>query len=503
MSLVVPGSTPVSSRFDGDPSSSRRLVEAPVEIGGYRLVRRLGEGSAAVSWLARGGDESVVLRLYRDAVDDARIDVEIAARERLAGPHVPELLDLATGRDGRPVPIIAPVVGPLLVDVLARSTAPLRAGHATTLLAPLAALLDAAHEVGATLGRLDPRAIRIDPTGAPVVVSLGRACAAPPLPVRFRDREPAIVDDLAQFARLCAEIVAVVDAREQPSLRAAVERAAGSPAELELALFDAAAPLPLSSVLDADPDQTQPRSSAHAIGWSTSRSLAQERDVAAPVLGHRSRIGAAFGDAVGLLGLPESLVASARAVLGRASAAKGGVRPAWVQARTPRRGVVVVGVVGALALVAAIALGALEDRQASTAAPPVSGPAITSGEADSAVVENVAPDDIVEPSPEDWPVVVGALVDRWLACANESREGCEVGVVQSDSAAAELLSGSRGGAVDEAGALAAWAAGERTIIVVDRMGAAAVVDLIEGETATASLLVLRSEAGWRIRAVLT
>lgn len=491
----------MSSRFDGDPSSSRRLVEAAVEIGGYRLVRRLGEGSAAVSWLARGGDESVVLRIYREAVDDARIDVEVAARERLTGPHVPELLDLATGRDGRPVPIIAPVVGPLLVDVLARSTAPLRAGHATTLLAPLAALLDAAHEVGATLGRLDPRAIRIDPTGAPVVVSLGRACAAPPLPVRFRDREPAIVDDLAQFARLCAEIVAAVDYREQPSLRSAVERAAGSPAELELALFDAAAPLPLSSLLDADPDQTQPRSSALAIGWSTSRSLAQEPDVAPPDEGHRSRIGAAFGDVVGLLGLPESLVASARAVLGRASAAKGGIRRARIQA--PRRGVVVVGVVGALALVAAIAMGALEDRQASTAAPPVPEPAITRGDADSAAVEDVAPEGIVEPRPEDWPVVVGALVDRWLACANKSHQGCEVGVVQPDSAAAELLSGSREGAVDEAGALAAWSEGERTIIVVDRMGAAAVVDLIEGDTATASLLVVRSEAGWRIRAILT
>lgn len=503
MSLVAPGSSPLSSRFDGGHSANRRLIGTPVEIGGYRLVRRLGEGSAAVNWLARGGDESVVLRVYRDGVDDARIDAEVAARERLSGPHVPELLDLATGRDGRPVPIIAPVVGPLLVDVLTRSTAPLRAGHVTTLLAPLAALLDAAHEVGATLGRLDARAIRIDGRGAPVVVSLGRAGAAPPLPARFRDREPAIVDDRAQFARLCAEVVSAVDVREQPSLRTAVERAAGSPAELELALFDAAAPLPLSSVLDADPGATDGLAPAHAIGWSRSAGLTHESDIAAQAQGDPSRIGAAVAETVGLLGLPEGLVASARALIGRVRAVSGGFRPAWARGERPRRGVVAVGAVGALALMAAIALGALDGGQASTAPSPTSEPVITAGDVEKTAVEDVAPEDMLEPSPEEWPIVVGALIDRWLACASESLEGCEAGVVQPDSAAAELLSGSRGGSVDGGAALAAWAAGDRTIIVVDRLGAAAVIDLIEGETTTASLLVMRSEAGWRIRAVLS
>jgi hypothetical protein len=40
-------------------------------------------------------------------------------------------------------------------------------------------------------------------------------------------------------------------------------------------------------------------------------------------------------------------------------------------------------------------------------------------------------------------------------------------------------------------------------VVIDRHGGAVVVDLVDGETTTASLLLLRSEAGWRVRAVLS
>jgi hypothetical protein len=51
-------------------------------------------------------------------------------------------------------------------------------------------------------------------------------------------------------------------------------------------------------------------------------------------------------------------------------------------------------------------------------------------------------------------------------------------------------------------ALESWTAGAAELVVVERMGAAVLIDLIAEEATMASLLVMRSEAGWRLRDVL-
>jgi len=86
-------------------------------VGGYRLVRKLGSGERAQTYLGHAGtreppagDRIAAIKVYRLATDDASIDREIEALARASSRHLLELKDLATGPDGRPC-LILPRLG--------------------------------------------------------------------------------------------------------------------------------------------------------------------------------------------------------------------------------------------------------------------------------------------------------------------------------------------------------------------------------------------------------
>lgn len=497
------------------------------ELAGFRLVRRLAADDVAATWLARGDEEPVVLRAFREAASDERIDAELAARERLRGPHVPELLDLATGPGERPIAILRAVLGPRVRDVLPAPGA-LRAGHLTTLLAPIAALLEHAHECGVALGRLDDRSVRLDATGAPIAVGLARATAGAPLPERFREREPGILEDrraLEQFARSLASLV---DPFERDAVEEAIAGAEGSPGRLETALFDCAAPLSLAELVrrsragasSPTPGAAVASEPGPAAGPSTGRRASGSLEalrapglggeevpsVPSTVPGSLDRGGRQLGLPSGLLQPVDALLTPVRSALGRTADA---LRSRARGVQRPRRGVLLAGLGGVLALVAAIALTVTDeaggaDAPGSSDATPATAPTSASAsDADPALDPSTnAPERLPDPAPEEWPLIAGSLVDRWVACAAEPTPACTSATTQSGSVArAELEGGAPDGSIATA-TLAAWAAGARDVLVVDRQGGAAVIELREAETATASLLVMRSEAGWRVRAVL-
>lgn len=497
----------------------------PTDLGGFRLVRRLDDDGEVATWVARGGDETVILRVFRESASDARIDAETLARERLSGPCAPELLDIATSTAGRPVLVVRAVIGPTLDDLLERAQAPLRAGHLTTLLAPLAALVSAAHETGATLGRLDGRAIRIDPSGRPVVVGLGRSAVSAPLPERFRAQEPRIVADRVLLDDLARALATRVDRHERASVEAALANAAGHPERLELALFDCAAPLPLLDLVSTARSVRDPETarSDDRAGRVTER-FAQPFP-APPALPSSSEpeSSGVIDDLGRRLGLPSGLLAPLDGVLRYAGDRRERVRAAvrHLGAATrprpgrPRRAVMIVGALGALCLVVAVALSLAPHLDSAPSSAPSGAPTAgaagdpgSPAESDGSGVvpqgESSAesPESLSDPSATQWPVLVDALVDRWLACAVAPDRACAARVAQADSAASDQLLGPAVARADVQQVLASWAAGARVSVVVDRHGGAAVVDLIDGETATASLLVMRSEAGWRVRAVL-
>jgi hypothetical protein len=111
---------------------------------------------------------------------------------------------------------------------------------------------------------------------------------------------------------------------------------------------------------------------------------------------------------------------------------------------------------------------------------------------------SVAPEVRLYPEPEEWAGITGELVARWVRCHASSDAACSVAVVHVGSAADELL-----GSKDRRHALLeAWNEYGGDSVVVERMGGAVLIDLIMSGTTTASLLVVRSEAGWRLRDVI-
>jgi hypothetical protein len=178
----------------------------------------------------------------------------------------------------------------------------------------------------------------------------------------------------------------------------------------------------------------------------------------------------------------------------------------------------IVGIAGATALVATIVAASLPSRDQGEAVPePAVATSATPGPAganDNGALAVVGlPETELYPEPDVWRGIVDELVGRWLACgpaAGADDEGaspdeplvaapaCQAGVVHAGSSASRLIAV----ADDRHRLLQEWSGLRGEIVVVERMGSAVLIDLLAAETTTASLLVVRSEAGWRIRDVI-
>jgi hypothetical protein len=508
----------------------------PGSLGGYRVVRRLGGGSTAAVLLARGGGSSVALRCYREGVPDTRIDAEVESLGRVRSRHLATLLDLATGADGRPVPVLDAVIGPTLEELLRGRNGSLDPGEAVTVLAPLAELVHELHEVGVTVGRWGTAGVRIGADGAPVLTALSGLLAAPPLPERFRRREPGILADLAGLRGLAEQVVAAVRPERRDALLAAVE-GVDDALSLEQALFDAARPAPVVVALSSAAPQPGPEVVApdgrHPQAAAGSE-IADGQERSEP--GLRGTVLRILDD----LGLPPAVVSALRSTPGRGlprgpsrlraprseRAERLGMPPKPRRvgraaepgpAPRPRRSIVLLGGAGLLALAASVALVVLDNDAPGSARPGAqSTPADERpGESDAAIppveespepggtAASAAVDTGAEPAPEEWLALAAELARRWADCREEVQSGetadsCASTVVQEGSAASESLADSRATAADD---LLAQPPAE--VVVADRLGSAALIDLIHDDgTRTASLLVVRSEAGWRVRSVL-
>ncbi|MDP3208537.1 MAG: hypothetical protein Q8M65_05260, partial [Rhodoglobus sp.] len=121
-------------------------------LGGYRLIRKLGEGPRAELFLAHPESDAELTRptavkVYRPGVTEQSVIAEAAALSRAAGDHVVTLSDLAMGPTGVPALILDRLPGGSLSRLL-RDRAALSVGEAITILAPLALTLDRLHQCG-------------------------------------------------------------------------------------------------------------------------------------------------------------------------------------------------------------------------------------------------------------------------------------------------------------------------------------------------------------------
>jgi len=163
------------TRRPAPPVPDDGVVES---IGGYRLVRRIGSGERAEVFLGHvdgaPGGRSAAIKVYRASTPLASIEAEIAAVGRACSRHLVRLDDLATAPDGLP----ALLLGRLRPVTLARLIAArgrIELGEAVTVIAPLAGAVAELHRVGVSHGRIGPGSVLFDDTGAPVLASFGRA----------------------------------------------------------------------------------------------------------------------------------------------------------------------------------------------------------------------------------------------------------------------------------------------------------------------------------------
>jgi len=507
---------------------------ALTRIAGYRLVRVLGEGASAVVHLgyADTADEAeprrtAAIKVFRAGVTADRIDAEVAALAAVEHPHVLRLVDLATAPDGSACLVLERcATGGLARLVTTRSA--LAAGEALTVLAPLVGAVDALHAAGVVHRDIRLSSVLFRESGAPVLAGLGRSARiGAGLSPAALAATPEVLDDRRRLSRLVGTVLERVD---HPAARGLDAWIAGQPETLDdypALLADAlwklgeAQPVRLRDGV-AEPRPVLPRvpvPAEHGGGHAAPGTRAASRVASVSAAG--ARLGVVVGAVVGVVRSAAGRIGGhARGVRRRVWIAAGGVAvslvvallvvpsgdPAADSRSSPQ------GAVGESAERSRADVGdvpgersdAVRERAADGSGDPLRG---AGPESSADPARPADPESSADPEPPadavlgDDPV---AAVDDLLAlrarCLREISVLCLDGVAQPGSAAMQH---------DVAVVRALQAGGEQSPdaaidavgpVLVERLGDSALLDLGDvPQTQPASALVMRGEAGWRIR----
>ena len=429
-------------------------------IGGYRIVRTLGVGSRSHVFLGHGGDERIAaIKVFDASTTVVSIDTEIAALVRADHAHSLQLRDVASAPDGLPCLVLERLGHGSLAALLIGRTA-LSPGEAVTVLAPLVAAITALHSGGVVHGAIGTGSVMFRETGAPVLVGFGHAVllAENPSPILLAD-SPIVREDRLALGRLAVTVldrVASPLASDLTRWLASLQRD-GLPdsfaVELEHRVFDLAVASPVRFVRDID-DQAPVR-------------LPQRVHTAAPILPEAVPEASSGWNLAGLRALVEPRLESLKIPDLRSIK-----RPVWVA----------VGI-GLLALV--VALIAIPDASEGEVVPQ---PQVSASAALSGAVMR-----------DDPAAALDELLQTRAGCVRDLSILCLENAVQSGSAAMDddvaLIR-----AIEDGSTTGAVAGEASAITLVERNGDAA---LVSYETAPnsepASVLLVKGEAGWRIR----
>ena len=502
-------------------------------VAGYRVVRRIGSGGRSVVFLGHavtatldGADAPArVVALKVMAADALGQDASVRALLTATAVGLPAVLDVATTPDDRLCVVLEHVAGPTVLDLLA-SGRTLSAGEAVTLLATVVAAVQALHEAGFGHSAVSQAVVRLDGNGRPVLLGLGAIDELPPGVAGLARRR----DDqtrLAGFVRAVLEQLDPADPATAGAHQLLADFEAATVArpfvpaltDLEAALFSWSA---AGAVRWPDRDRAEPNSvpTVSATAVPAVPAVRAGADRTAPVWpdpgsGRDTRSGrfdalARAGEAAvdglrtGLIGLRRSM--SARWGVSRrprARAARRWVRPAVLGAITA----VALSVTGALMIPAnPTGSGAGEPGSARTA----------SGSPDSDVPETESPS-VTDPAltGDDPAAAASALLRLRAECLSRASVRCLAGVHQPGSVAlVEDAARVRREQQEVGAAPPVSGAGQATASHIERTGNAAVVEFTPSEgsglpptdgfpvaetTQPAVALIIKGEAGWRIR----
>ncbi|MET0990245.1 MAG: protein kinase [Glaciihabitans sp.] len=179
-------------------------------LAGYRVVRKLGEGGRGTIYLGVADsedpvDRAVALKLFHPGVADADILAELDVLARVPTEHCVRLLDASTDPAGAPIAVMTRASRGSVARLLHRRGT-IALGEAVTILAPLARTVAALHNEGIAHTRLGAASVHFSDDGAPQLLGFGHASVFAPSPSTVilesdagarRDRHA-----LAQLARL-------------------------------------------------------------------------------------------------------------------------------------------------------------------------------------------------------------------------------------------------------------------------------------------------------------
>jgi hypothetical protein len=527
----------------------RGVPAAPPDdrLVGYRLIRRIASGERAdvhLAAVARRGTSDldgaepagrpvgvadgshgvpalVVLRVYGAEADDDAITRELEAMSTDAAGALPRLHDVATLPDGRCCVVVERLGGGSLARTLSART--ITPGEAVTILAPIAVAVDDLARRGYVHTRLAASDILFDDGGRPRLVGLG---ALQRLPDRGAERtalrriaHERLADLVEDVAAAVMPPAALVDAVDLIRSRLAVRPFAPCEAELERRLFELATPEPVRGIATAaGPRRLPARVMPPAVPVMEDEEASATAAAATPRVSG-GVVGGGFRRWLALLQGPEGVVEQLAAAADVDRLAKGRTRITDL-IRTRGRVVTVGALLGGAALVTMLTLvppAGAEGHRAEGSSGGSAGAAVVSEDraVGAPAAEVPAPEPSVSPMPaaavpsatddagasvdDDLEAAARDLLDRRAACFAVLDLDCLGTVVQpgspieaSDRAA--LAAGRDGEAVPET------AFDPATVEVVAEMGGAVLVRArVAPEREPASLLMVRGEAGWRLR----
>ena len=455
-------------------------------LAGYRIVRRVASGSRADVFLGAGSTGTVVLKVFQAHVSREDVGAELDALGRLNSPHVVSLRDVSSAAGPLPIAILERVSRGSIAQLL-RDRQTLELGEAVTLLAPLAATLPLVHAAGVAHTRVSAGTVYLGASGQPVMLGFGHTSLFKrSASVAVLDSEPGAVADRDALAQLATVVLERVRDAADPAIRRLHDWLRDEPhrfefgSELERRLFELADAQPIEfarSSVDALP--------ARAV--AVSRTSAAEFSHTSPVeLSRTSPVAEALEapkapEATRLPNwLDELLVKSpADAIRQRIVGLVTGVRRRyWFIA-----GAVVLALILASSLVPA----------GSTTAPPAAA-SIATPSLSPVPTETPLPADPLEALPLLLAARNTCVRDLSVLCLDEVDEASS-GAYLADAAAIRQL---QAGGETESSVIVT----SGTPKLVERLGDTVLLDL-GGESNPASVLMIKTEAGWRIRDFLS
>jgi serine/threonine protein kinase len=482
---VVTASDSAHRRAPGAASGRERGTGVASDAA-VRTVANVSDSGTADS--PRGGPpRTAAIKVYRPVTPAARIDAEVAALCAVRHPHLLELLDLATTDDGLACLVLERCDTGGLAQLVSDRPG-ISPGEAVTILAPLVAAVAALHEAGYAHRDIRLSNVLFSSSGAPVLCGFGEAVetGAAPTPAGLAAHD-VVIDDRRQ---LLLVVRAVLERCDEPlglPLDDWLERHAPDADDFVQRLSEAIFEI-------AEPQPVRLRERAGRPAATVARAPA-----AAPVDAAPAR--------------PAAWRSLLSGVAWAARHARGVRRRYWT-------------IAGGVAACLVVALFAVPQGQSPQASPP-SSPATSSPseaapaagnragaqpEGDEAGRDSRGVRDGATPEPGDeQPAEKAVLGDDPVAalvellaqrerCVRDLSVLCLEAVLQEGSAALDR---------DTALIRAVQAGGEQTAdatvltpgpVLVERLGDSALLDLGDvPHTQPASALVMRGEAGWRIR----